>query len=204
MQNPPHGHNQTKLMPPRLILASASPRRSELLRQIGISHIIQATDIDETPWLHESPLAYVERLAAEKSAACRAMTNHDLPVLAADTSVVCDGRILGKPGDGEEAAQMLNLLSGHSHQVYSAVSLRGNSHWQAVSVSTVKFRTLSAEEITAYWQTGEPCDKAGAYAIQGLASVFIESITGSFSGVMGLPLYETAQLLAKQGIKIIA
>ncbi len=190
-------------MTPQIILASASPRRSELLRQIGISHVIQAVDIDETPRLNELPQAYVERLAAEKSAACHALTSYGLPVIAADTSVVCDGRILGKPGDCEEASGMLNLLSGRSHQVYSAVSLRGNSHWQAVSVSTVKFRTLNAEEISAYWQTGEPCDKAGGYAIQGLASVFIESITGSFSGVMGLPLYETAQLLAKQGIKII-
>jgi len=191
-------------MPPQLVLASASPRRSELLKQIGIRHVIKAVDIDETPLPHESPLVYVERVAAEKSALCRALLDQDLPVLAADTTVVCDGRILGKPDNLEHAMEMLSLLSGRSHQVYTAISLRGLQHWQAVSVNEVRFRHLQQEEILAYWRTGEPCDKAGAYAIQGLASIFIESITGSFSAVMGLPLYETAQLLAKQGIKVIA
>lgn len=190
-------------MTPQLVLASASPRRSELLNQIGISHLIKAVNIDETPWPHESPLAYVERVASEKSAACRSLLREELPVLAADTCVVCDDIIMGKPENKQQAIEMLSRLSGRSHQVYSAVSLRGNHHWQAVSVSEVRFRTLSYDEIEAYWQTGEPCDKAGAYAIQGLASIFIESITGSFSGVMGLPLFETAQLLAKQGISII-
>lgn len=191
-------------MKPQLVLASASPRRSELLQQIGICHVIQAVDIDETPWPHESPPAYVERVANEKSAACRALRSDGLPVLAADTSVVCDGRIMGKPENRPHAVEMLTLLSGRSHQVYSAVSLRGDGHWQAVSVSQVTFRRLSEAEIAAYWDTGEPRDKAGGYAIQGLASIFIESITGSFSGVMGLPLFETAQLLAKQGIRVIA
>lgn len=191
-------------MNPQIILASASPRRSELLTQIGIRHAIRAVDIDETPWPHESPLAYVERVAAEKSAACWALLDEDLPVLAADTSVVCEGRILGKPENRDHAIEMLSQLSGRSHQVYSAISLRGNRHWQRVNVSEVTFRTLSREEIVAYWHTGEPGDKAGGYAIQGLASIFIESISGSFSGVMGLPLFETAQLLAKQGIKVIA
>lgn len=189
---------------PQIVLASASPRRSELLNQIGIRHLIKAVDIDETPWPHESPLAYTERVASEKSAACRALLQDDLPVLAADTCVVCDGEILGKPENKQHAIAMLNKLSNRSHQVYSAVSLRGDHHWQAVSVSEVTFRALSHAEVLAYWQTGEPCDKAGAYAIQGLASIFIESITGSFSGVMGLPLFETAQLLAKQGISVIA
>ncbi|MCQ8102712.1 Maf family nucleotide pyrophosphatase [Methylomonas sp. SURF-2] len=191
-------------MTPQLVLASASPRRSELLRQIGIRHLIHAVDIDETPWPGESPLAYVERVASEKSAACRALRGDALPVLAADTSVVCDGEIMGKPENGRHAARMLTRLSGREHQVYSAVSLRGDGHWQAVSVSRVKFRCLSEAEIGAYWDSGEPRDKAGGYAIQGLASIFIESITGSFSGVMGLPLFETAQLLAKQGIRVIA
>jgi septum formation protein len=190
-------------MTPQIVLASASPRRSELLHQIGILHFINAVDIDETPWAHESPVAYVERIAAEKSAACRVQLDDDLPVLAADTAVVCDGQILGKPENRQHAVQMLTLLSGRSHRVYSAVSLRGDHHWQALSVSEVCFRTLTEDEITAYWRTGEPCDKAGAYAIQGLASIFIESISGSFSGVMGLPLFETAQLLAKQGIRVI-
>jgi septum formation protein len=191
-------------MQPHIILASASPRRSELLKQIGISHRIMAVDIDETPFANESPQAYVERVAAEKPAACQALLNDNLPVLSADTSVICDGQILGKPINLEHAIGMLSRLSGRSHQVYSAVSLRGDHHWQALSISEVTFKPLRTEEIIAYWQTGEPCDKAGAYAIQGLASTFIESITGSFSGVMGLPLYETAQLLAKQGIRVIA
>ncbi len=191
-------------MSTQIILASASPRRSELLNQIGISHLIKAVDIDETPWPHESPLAYVERVAAEKALACRTLITEDMPVLAADTSVVCEGQIMGKPADMQHAIAMLERLSGRSHQVYSAVSLRGRRHHQAICVSEVKFRTLSRAEITAYWHTGEPRDKAGAYAIQGLAGIFIESITGSFSGVMGLPLFETAQLLAKEGIKVIA
>lgn len=191
-------------MSPQLILASASPRRSELLHQIGIRHRIEPVDIDETPWPHESPLVYAERVASEKSAACRALRRDDLPVLAADTCVVCEGRILGKPKDKIAALDMLSQLSGRTHQVYSAVSLRGSRHWQAVSVSEVRFRVVRPEEMEAYWQTGEPGDKAGAYAIQGLASIFIEAITGSFSGVMGLPLFETAQLLAKQGIHVLA
>ena len=190
-------------MSPQIILASASPRRSELLKQIGVRHSIMAVDIDETPLPSEAPAAYVERVAAEKSALCLAMTGADLPVLAADTSVICDGRILGKPDDLQHAIEMLSHLSGRSHQVYSAVSLRGAEHWQALSISEVRFRPLSHQEIVAYWQTGEPYDKAGAYAIQGLASVFIEAMSGSFSGVMGLPLFETAQLLSRAGIDII-
>jgi len=190
-------------MSPQIILASASPRRSELLKQIGVHHRIMAVDIDETPFPDEAPAAYVERVAAEKSALCLAMAGPDLPVLAADTSVICDGRILGKPDDLQHAIEMLSRLSGRSHQVYSAVSLRGASHWQALSVSEVRFRSLSHQEIVAYWQTGEPQDKAGAYAIQGLGSVFIEAMTGSFSGVMGLPLFETAQLLSRAGIDVI-
>lgn len=191
-------------MAPQIILASASPRRSELLKQIGVRHLIQAVDIDETPFPEESALDYVVRLAAEKSAVGLALIDQQLPVLAADTSVVCDAEILGKPENAEHAVEMLTRLSGRTHQVYTAISLRGNQHWQAVSISDVSFRKLSRAESLSYWHTGEPCDKAGGYAIQGLASVFIESITGSFSGVMGLPLFETAQLLALQGIKVIA
>lgn len=190
-------------MTPQLVLASASPRRSELLDQIGVRHLIRAVDIDESPWPNESALVYAERVANEKSAACRALLPDNLPVLAADTCVVCDGEILGKPEDKQHGIVMLSKLSGRCHEVYSAVSLRGHHHWQAMSVSKVEFRRLSLDEIIAYWETGEPSDKAGAYAIQGLASIFIESIEGSFSGVMGLPLFETAQLLAKQGIRVI-
>jgi septum formation protein len=186
-----------------IILASASPRRSELLRQIGIEHVVRSVDIDETPMANETPLAYVERVAAEKSLACQHQFGLNLPVLSADTSVICDNEIIGKPRDLEHAIAILSKLSGRTHQVYSAVSLRGNQHWQAVSISEVSFRSLTLDEITAYWHTGEPCDKAGAYAIQGLASTFINAISGSFSGIMGLPLFETAQLLARQGIRVI-
>ncbi|MDD4914821.1 MAG: Maf family protein [Methylococcales bacterium] len=191
-------------MPPQLILASASPRRSELLNQIGIRHIVSAVEVDETPLPDESAPAYVQRVAAEKSAACKAALNQGLPVLSADTTVVCDDRIMGKPQNLQHALAMLSTLSGRSHLVYSAVSLRSVQHRQALCVSEVRFRQLDPAEIIGYWQTGEPCDKAGAYAIQGLGSVFIESITGSFSGVMGLPLFETAQLLAQEGISVIA
>lgn len=190
-------------MSPQIILASASPRRSELLKQIGVRHRVVSVDIDEAPLPHEAPDAYVARVAAEKSEACRLLEHSGLPILAADTSVILDGRILGKPEDLQHAIEMLSRLSGRTHQVFSAVSLRGDRHWQAISVSEVRFRPLSHQEIVAYWQTGEPCDKAGAYAIQGLASTFIESMAGSFSGVMGLPLFETAQLLAQQGITIL-
>lgn len=191
-------------MPPQLILASASPRRSELLNQIGIRHLLQPVDIDETPYAHEAPADYVQRVASAKSAACLAVSNPHLPVLSADTSVVCDGEILGKPRDLAHAREMLGRLSGRCHEVYSAVSLRGVRQQSALSVSQVRFRCLDPKEIESYWRTGEPCDKAGGYGIQGLGSVFIEAITGSYSGVMGLPLFETAQLLAREGIVVIA
>ena len=187
----------------QIILASASPRRSALLQQIGIDHCIQAVDIDETPHPRESATHYVQRVAAEKSLACQTAFNPGLPVLAADTSVICDGDIIGKPENLEHAIAILERLSGRTHQVFSAVSLRGDQHWQALSISEVSFNTLNRETIMAYWQTGEPQDKAGAYAIQGFASTFIRHINGSFSGIMGLPLFETAQLLARQGIKVI-
>ena len=190
----------------QLILASASPRRKELLDQIGVSYIVYPVDIDETPKDREEPLDYVSRVAAEKSAVCINEVTHFLPVLAADTSVVIDGQILGKPKNREHAMTMLNQLSGNTHSVYSAISLRSeyeNKHFQALSKTEVRFRKISSEEIQSYWETGEPEGKAGAYAIQGLASVFVESIKGSFSGVVGLPLFETAELLSKQGIKII-
>lgn len=190
----------------QLILASASPRRKELLDQIGVSYIVHPVDIDETPKAKEVALDYVSRVAAEKSAFCVSEVRRLLPVLAADTSVVIDGQILGKPKDREHAMAMLNQLSGKTHTVYSAVSLRvqgKNKHFQALSKTEVRFRKISSGEIQSYWDTGEPEGKAGAYAIQGLASIFVESIKGSFSGVVGLPLFETAALLSKQGIKII-
>lgn len=190
-------------MTAQIILASASPRRQELLDQINIRYQLNPVDLDETPFPNEAPLDYVRRLAAEKSAACVAQLGDGLPVLAADTAVVLDELILGKPKDRDDAFAMLRLLSGKMHRVYSAVSLRGREHGQALSITEVTFRTLTEGEIAAYWHSGEPADKAGSYAIQGLGGVFVESITGSFSGVVGLPLFETAELLSRQGIRII-
>lgn len=187
-------------MQAQLVLASASPRRKELLAQIHISTIITPVDLDETPLPDENPVAYVRRIAAGKSGLCVEQLGTGLPVLAADTVVVLEGKILGKPKDEENAVAMLSALSGRTHQVYTAVSLRGKQHGQALSVSEVTFRSLDESEIQAYWRTGEPVDKAGAYAIQGLGSIFVVSINGSFSGVVGLPLFETAELLAKEGI----
>jgi septum formation protein len=190
-------------MKARIILASASPRRRELLDQIGMTYDIWPVHIDESPRRNEAPHDYVRRIAAEKSAACHAQAAHiGLPVLAADTAVVLGGQIMGKPKDKEDAIMMLRRLSGKTHQVYSAVSLRGNGHSEALSVTHVTFRALSEREISAYWATSEPADKAGSYAIQGLGSVFVQSIEGSFSGVVGLPLFETAELLLQQGIQV--
>jgi septum formation protein len=186
----------------QIILASASPRRQELLDQIKVAYNVYPVDLDETPLPDEAPLAYVRRLAAEKSAACKAQLNTDIPVLAADTAVILGRVIMGKPKNQADALAMLAQLSGKTHQVYSAISLRGREHGQAVSITEVTFRRLSEREMQDYWHSGEPLDKAGSYAIQGRGGVFVESIKGSFSGVVGLPLFETAELLANQGIEL--
>jgi septum formation protein len=188
---------------PQLILASASPRRCELLAQIGISFEQQIAAIDETPRAGESPADYVARVALEKARAVRAGGRPDLPVLGADTAVVVDGAILGKPADLDQARDMLRQLSGRAHEVFSAVALVAQRDGVIVSHSRVWFRDLADNEIEAYWRSGEPRDKAGGYAIQGLAATFIERLDGSYSGVMGLPLYETAGLLQNFGIKIL-
>jgi septum formation protein len=185
----------------RLILASASPRRRELLDQIGVAYQVQVADIPECPEPGETPEAYVHRVAADKSLAVWQASGGISPVLAADTEVVLDGAILGKPRDQSHAAALLASLADREHRVLSAVSLRaGTEHWQALSASTVAFRAISPEAIAAYWASGEPRDKAGAYAIQGLGAVFVRHLSGSYSGVMGLPLFETAQLLARIGL----
>ncbi|SJM93293.1 Maf family protein [Crenothrix polyspora] len=185
----------------QIILASASPRRKELLDQIGVSYRVVAADIDETVQPGELPLAYVQRMAAEKSAACELKCGKHLPILAADTTVVLGDVIMGKPKDKDDAFAMLRQLSGATHHVYTAISLRGNEHNQSVSMTEVSFKPLTDTELERYWHTGEPLGKAGSYAIQGLAAVFVQSIKGSFSGVVGLPLFETSQLLIKQGIQ---
>ena len=190
-------------MTAQIILASASPRRRELLDQIKVSYHVHAVDLDETPLPNEPPLAYVQRVAAEKSALCVAELKPTLPVLAADTSVILGDIIMGKPKNQADALAMLTQLSGRTHQVVSALSLRGREHFQALSITEVTFRSLSETEVLDYWLTGEPMDKAGSYAIQGLGGLFVQSIVGSFSGVVGLPLFETAQLLSKQGIELL-
>jgi septum formation protein len=186
--------------PPRIILASSSPRRRELLEQIGLPYRVVAAEVDETPLPNETPEHYVLRLAEAKSLHAWKLAEGELPVLGADTAVVVDGDILGKPGGREQALAMLRRLSGRGHRVLTGVSLRSQQHWRTCSDTRVFFRTLDEAEILAYWETGEPCDKAGAYAIQGRAAQFIERIEGSFSGVVGLPLFETAALLRQAGI----
>lgn len=185
----------------RIILASGSPRRSELLAQIGLQFIVSPTAIDETVHSGEAPADYVRRMATEKAQAGYRRTADNgsagrVVVIGADTAVVVDSRILGKPRDQADAAQMLKLLSGRSHKVLSAVAVIDEQHLEErCSETAVSFRELSDAEIDAYWHTGEPADKAGAYAIQGLGALFIKEIRGSYTGVVGLPLYETAELL---------
>ena len=185
---------------PVLCLGSISPRRRELLAQIGVPFTLAAPNIDETARPGETPSDYVTRLAQEKALAIR-QGGQQLPVLAADTTVVVDGEIFGKPRDQAEAVHMLGILSGRTHVVLTAIALaysRGVA--TRLNSSTVRFRAISREEREAYWQTGEPCDKAGSYGIQGYGAVFIESISGSHSGIMGLPLFETGELLREAGI----
>jgi septum formation protein len=185
---------------PLVCLASLSPRRRELLAQIGVPHVVSAADIDETPLPGEAAADYVVRVARAKALAVRAR-GMALPVLAADTTVVVDGRVCGKPADEGAGVAMLQQLSGRTHQVLTAVALsRSGALASRLSASEVRFRVLSLEECVAYWRSGEPRDKAGGYAIQGRGAVFVEYLSGSYSGVMGLPLFETAQLLAAAGI----
>lgn len=181
-----------------LVLASASPRRRELLDQIGVSFEIIVHHIDETLLSGESPTDYVCRLARAKAAAVAADRNKTAgrPVLGADTIVVVEGLVLGKPKDAADARRMLNLLSGREHCVMSAVCIvQGAQSGLRLSTTKVRFRRLDEQDITAYWLSGEPVGKAGAYAVQGLGALFIEHLEGSYSGVVGLPLYETAELL---------
>ena len=201
------------IQPSLIYLASRSPRRRELLRQIGVIFEVallreapqRSVDVDETPRTGESPDEYVLRVTRDKAqAAAEIMRRRRLtvrPVLAADTTVVCDDVILGKPADAADAARMLGLLAGRSHRVLTAVAMAGGGAVATrMSESQVWFRALDEGEIRRYVATGEPVDKAGAYAVQGRAAAFITRIEGSYSGIMGLPLAETAELLRSQGI----
>jgi septum formation protein len=193
----------TDAIAPSVCLASASPRRQELLRQIGVEHFVAVADLDESVLPGESPAAYVQRLALAKARAVAARADsRGLPVLGADTAVVVGGVIFGKPADAEDARRMLTSLAGCDHQVLSAVALvAGARENLRLSESRVRFAALRSADIEAYIASGEPFGKAGGYAIQGRAAAFIAHLEGSYSGVMGLPLFETASLLATAGLR---
>ncbi|MEW5973790.1 MAG: Maf family protein [Pseudomonadota bacterium] len=187
----------------RLILASTSPRRAELLRQIGVAFEQRTIEVDESPRTGEVAAETALRLAVAKARAGRTQAAPGQAVLAADTLVSVEGEALGKPRDRDDFLAMLRRLSGRRHEVYTAVALAWEDQIKSfLSVSHVDFRPLLDAEMAAYWETGEPADKAGGYAIQGRAAVFITRLEGSFSGVMGLPLFETAELLRQAGITV--
>ncbi|MBK8453646.1 MAG: nucleoside triphosphate pyrophosphatase [Thiofilum sp.] len=192
-------------MQPHLILASQSPRRRELLTQIGITYRVEVADIDETPRPHESPFELVQRLALEKAQAVWERSDKTLPVLGADTLGFVDDELLLKPLDFADAKRILKSLSNREHDILTAVALC-SAQGQTVRLnhSRVWFRAITEAEIAAYWASGEPQDKAGAYGIQGRAAIFIERLEGSHSAVMGLPLFETAQLLQAHGISVLS
>lgn len=198
----------------KIYLASKSPRRRELLRQIGIDFelLLSEKEVDESVLPNEGPLDYVARVTRDKlQSAQQTMILRQLPhrpLLSADTTVVIDHLILGKPANHDEAVQMITRLSGRTHQVLTSVAVGltmgvETEIWQVTQQSDVSFADLTGEAIEAYCNTIEPYDKAGAYGIQGLASMFISNIVGSHSGIMGLPLFETAQLLQKAGVRIL-
>ncbi len=189
-----------------LYLASASPRRQQLLQQLGLNFTQVVAAVDETPAADEAASRYVCRLALAKARAGQALPTVDtsVPVLGADTTVVIDDSLLGKPHDRAEGLAMLARLSGREHQVLSAVAVVcGEQQQVCLHTSRVVFRELSAAECAAYWNSGEPVDKAGAYGIQGLGAGFVRELHGSHSGVMGLPLFETITLLREFGIDVL-
>ena len=197
--------------PARLYLASASPRRRELLTQIGLAHEVLRVPAppgeDEPQHPGESAADYVQRTARDKAERgrdwLRAQALPALPLLAADTTVILDGQVLGKPADRDDAIRILQALSGQTHQVHTAVALwTGDRLLEAVSITHVRMRPLELDEIARYCDSGEPYGKAGAYGIQGPAGTFVANIDGSYTGVMGLPLFETANLLRAAGIAI--
>lgn len=210
---------------PLIYLASNSPRRRELLDQIGVRFKALSIDVDETPLVNESPEDYVQRLSQEKAKAgiqqlesgVSTMENNALSnwqstkkhatmdlVIGADTAVVCGGQILGKPQSAEDAKAILRLLSDKTHDVFTAVTITGIESLTVLSRNLVTFKNISDKDILAYIATNEGTDKAGSYAIQGKAAIFIEQLQGSYSGVMGLPLFETAKLLSQFGYNVLA
>ncbi len=188
---------------PSLLLASASARRHEILTQMGVAFSVADHTVEEVARAGELPVDFVQRLALEKARSVQALQpDNPLPVMGADTIVVCDDQILGKPENRDDALRMLRLLSGKTHEVYTAVALCvGARALQCLSRSEVRFAPLSEETCVRYWDSGEPLGKAGGYAIQGLGGMFVSGLSGSFSGVVGLPVYETAQLLSAAGVR---
>ena len=192
-------------MPNTIYLASASPRRHEILVSLGFQPVLLAAETDETARPGEAVADYVARMARQKNAAARQLAAQRglalaQPLLSADTVVTLDNAILGKPRDAAHARELLESLSGREHQVWTAVCVSlGGQTLEAAQRSDVRFKELSAQEIAAYIASGEPLDKAGAYGIQGIGGVFVAHLSGSFSGVMGLPVFETVQLLRQLG-----
>lgn len=185
-----------------VVLASGSPRRQELLQQIGVAFRLATHTVDEAVKPGEPAGDYVQRLALEKAQSVLLQGETEWPVLGADTAVTVDGQILGKPNDKEDALRMWHMLSGREHVVYSSVALcTATDSAVMVSASRVLFRQISAAECESYWRSEEPIGKAGAYAIQGLGGLFVEKIEGSYSGIVGLPLFETEVLLKRFGVK---
>ncbi|MCU4676581.1 Maf-like protein [Catenovulum sp. 2E275] len=181
-----------------IYLASKSPRRQALLSQLGVKFELIEGEIDETPFINEDAKAYVLRLATAKAQAGWQNSQKDKAVLGSDTIVVFNGELLGKPTGLQDAIRMLSMLSGQTHQVMTAVCLyRENTILTDVVISQVTFAKLTKQEIVEYWQTGEPLDKAGSYAIQGIGGQFVVNINGNYSAIVGLPLYQTKQLLAQ-------
>ena len=195
-------------MPNTIYLASASPRRREILASLGFQPVLLPAEIDETALPGEAVADYVARMARQKNAAARQLaTQRGLalaqPLLSADTVVALDNAILGKPRDAAHARELLESLSGREHQVWTAVCVSlGGQTLEAAQRSDVRFKELSAQEIAAYIASGEPLDKAGAYGIQGIGGVFVAHLSGSFSGVMGLPVFETVRLLRQLGAPV--
>ncbi len=186
-------------------LASSSPRRQEILTAMGLRFTAAGVDIDETRHDGEPVADMVVRLAIAKAAAARENLDPSLPIIGADTAVAIGDQVLGKPGSQDEAVQMLAALSGRTHTVLTGVALDcAGVVRTATSLTEVRFREISPDEAQSYWQSGEPLDKAGAYAVQGIAGIFVEELSGSYSGVVGLPVFETAALLADAGLEVLA
>ena len=185
-------------------MASASPRRREILTTLGLQFTFAGVEVDESPYENEEAGAMAVRLAVAKAAAAALESQHDRVILAADTVVTIGDTVFGKPESENDAAMMLDTLSGKEHRVLTGVAIHHKGAVRTiVSESSVRFREISPDEAHLYWQSGEPVDKAGAYAIQGKGAVFVKAVSGSYSGIVGLPVFETAQLLRDFGIVVL-